>query len=90
MKRITRRTFLKSSVTAGLALGCPRLAMSGESPTKAVGPNDAVQIAVVGLGGINTVGGVGGRGRQLIDRLREMPEVRITALCDVDKAILDH
>jgi predicted dehydrogenase len=33
---------------------------------------------------------VGGRGRQLIARFREVPGVRIAALCDVDQAILDH
>ena len=46
--------------------------------------------AVIGLGSTTAVGGVGGRGRQLIARLREVPGVRIVALCDVDQAILDH
>jgi predicted dehydrogenase len=47
-------------------------------------------MAIVGLGGINTVGGVGGRGRQLIDALRRVAGVKIVALCDVDRSILDH
>ncbi|MCH5375436.1 MAG: Gfo/Idh/MocA family oxidoreductase [Planctomycetes bacterium] len=31
---------------------------------------------------------MGARGRQLIDRLREVPNVRVVALCDVDQQIL--
>jgi predicted dehydrogenase len=85
MKPTTRRDFLKRSVAAGLALGLPRLALGGEP-----GPNNTVRIGMVGLGGIETPGGVGGRGRQLMARLREIPGVQIAALCDVDKEILDH
>ncbi len=84
MKPITRRECLSGSIAAGLAFGLPRLA------AKAAGPNEEVRIAVIGLGGINTVGGVGGRGRQLIARLRTIAGVRIAALCDIDQDILDH
>ncbi|MCX6908281.1 MAG: Gfo/Idh/MocA family oxidoreductase, partial [Verrucomicrobia bacterium] len=52
-------------------------------------PNNDVRIAVVGLGGINIPGGVGGRGRQLIKNFLKVPGVKIAALCDVDKTILD-
>jgi predicted dehydrogenase len=90
MKRQARRGFLKSSIAGGLALGLPRLAIGGERASRAAGPNAEVRVAVVGLGGIDVVGGVGGRGRQLISRLREVPGARIVALCDVDQAILDH
>lgn len=62
----------------------------GEQFSKGSGPSGQLRVAVVGLGGINTVGGVGGRGRQLIARFREVPGVKIVALCDVDKAILEH
>jgi predicted dehydrogenase len=72
-------------MAAGLALGLPRLALGGEPAA-----NDAVRLGIVGLGGIDVPGSVGGRGRQLIARLRELRGVRITALCDVDKDILDH
>jgi predicted dehydrogenase len=47
-------------------------------------------LAVIGLGGLNIPGSVGGRGRQLIDVLRKTPNARIVALCDVDSAVLDH
>jgi predicted dehydrogenase len=49
-----------------------------------------VRLAIVGLGGIDVPGSVGGRGRQLIDAFRKVPGARIVALCDVDQAILDH
>ena len=90
MKGATRRQFLKSSLAAVGACQLPALALAGVGPSKAAGPNAQVRIAVVGLGGINTVGGVGGRGRQLIDRLRTIPTAKIVALCDIDQAILDH
>jgi predicted dehydrogenase len=37
---------------------------------------------------MNIVGSVGGRGRQLIRNFREVPGVKIAALCDCDSAIL--
>jgi predicted dehydrogenase len=42
------------------------------------------------MGGIDIPGSVGGRGRQLISRFREVPGVRIVALCDADSANLAH
>jgi len=84
MQPTTRRDFLKSSVVAGAALGFPWLALGSASP------NEAVRLGIVGLGGLNIAGSVGGRGRQLIARLREIPSARIVALCDVDQDILDH
>ena len=75
-------------MTAGLALGMPRLMLGAGA--RAGGPNDAVNVAVIGLGSTTAVGGVGGRGHQLIGRLRETPDVRIVALCDADRAHLDR
>ena len=75
-------------MAAGLALGVPRL-MHGAGP-RSGGPNEAVRVAVIGLGATTAVGGVGGRGHQLIARLREIPGARIVALCDVDQAHLDR
>ncbi|MCY2989984.1 MAG: Gfo/Idh/MocA family oxidoreductase [Planctomycetota bacterium] len=89
MKRTTRRDFLKTSVTGGLALGLPNLGVA-QRRLQAAGPNAEVRVAVVGLGGIDTIGGVGGRGRQLIRRLQEVPGARVVALCDVDQAVLDQ
>lgn len=90
MKTITRRTFLKSSMTAGLALGMPGIAVGSERSSRLIGPNDTIRVAVIGLGSTTAVGGVGGRGHQLIPRVREVPGVKIVALCDVDQEHLDR
>ncbi len=42
------------------------------------------------MGSTTAVGGVGGRGHQLIGRLREISGVKIVALCDADQAHLDR
>lgn len=57
---------------------------------RAASANDAVNVAVIGLGSTTAVGGVGGRGHQLIGRLREISGVNIVALCDADQAHLDR
>ena len=75
-------------MTAGLSLGMPRLMLGAGAGSG--GPNDAVNVAVIGLGSTTAVGGVGGRGHQLIGRLREIPGVKIVALCDADQAHLDR
>jgi predicted dehydrogenase len=88
-KRIHRRAFL-ARTAAGLAAGLPALRLGQTGPCWATGPNDEIRLAVIGLGGLNIPGSVGGRGRQLISRFSEVPGVRIAALCDIDRAILDH
>src|SRR5437762_2673717 len=90
MKTITRRTFLNRSLTAGLALGMPRIVIRAEGSSHSPGPNDTVRVAVIGLGSTTAVGGVGGRGHQLIPRVREVPGAKIVALCDVDQAHLER
>ena len=90
MNTTTRRHFLKNSITAGLALGLPGIVRGAGRPSRLRGPNDQIRVAVVGLGATTAVGGVGGRGHQLIPRLREVPGVRIVALCDVDQAFLER
>jgi predicted dehydrogenase len=75
-------------MAAGLALGVPRLLRAAGA--NSAGPNDTVNIAVIGLGSTTAKGGVGGRGHQLIGRLRETPGAKIVALCDADQAHLDR
>ena len=87
MTRVTRRRFLQSSFVGGLAL-CHHGTMAAPF-SRPLGANDDVRVAMVGLGQLGGPG-VGARGRQLIDRLRKTPNVRIVALCDVDKQILDR
>jgi predicted dehydrogenase len=48
---------------------------------RAMGANDRVNVAVVGLGG---------RGRDHMTQYAKQPEARITALCDVDQAALER
>src|ERR1044072_8987579 len=88
MKTLTRRQFLNRSLTAGLAVGLHRIVIAAEDSSRASSPNDTVRVAVLGLGSTTAVGGVGGRGHQLIPRVREVPGARIVALCDVDQAHL--
>ena len=45
-------------------------------------------MAIVGIGSAEAIGGVGGRGHQLIGSLQRIRGVRIVALCDVDQHIL--
>ena len=90
MSALSRRQFLKRSTTAALVLASPRIAFSADATSAARGPNDVIRVAVIGLGATTAVGGVGGRGHQLIPRFREVPGVRIVALCDVDQAFLDR
>lgn len=87
--QITRRRFL-SSTAASLAFAAPALRLGSDASCRAAGPNDEIRLGIIGLGGLNVVGGVGGRGRQLIACFRQVPGVRIAALCDCDRAVLDH
>jgi predicted dehydrogenase len=42
------------------------------------------------MGSTTAIGGVGGRGHQLIPRLREVAGAKIVALCDVDQSFLER
>jgi hypothetical protein len=73
MKGLTRRQFLAGSVAAGAAV------LLGPH-ARVLGANEDVRMAVVGFNG---------QGRSHIEGFRVMPGVRITALCDCDKKVLD-
>jgi predicted dehydrogenase len=75
-------------MTAGLTLAMPRPGLG--AGFRRGSPLSAVNVAVIGLGSTTAKGGVGGRGHQLIDRLRDIPDVNIVALCDADQAHLDR
>ena len=76
-------------MTASLAMGMPR--QTPGAGIRSGGPNDDVNVAVIGLGSTTAVGGVGGRGHQLIGRVREISGVKIvTELSDVDRSHLDR
>ncbi|MCS7089392.1 MAG: Gfo/Idh/MocA family oxidoreductase [Verrucomicrobiota bacterium] len=79
----TRRTFLKQSLlaTASLATwsGCQTVPHRPRS--RVLGANETICVGVVGFGG---------RGQDHIKAFRSLPNVRVTALCDADRAILDR
>jgi predicted dehydrogenase len=75
MKTLTRRSFVKQS-----ALGLGVLGWSARSWARVPGANDDVRIAVIGFNG---------RGKDHIKEWTKMAGVRLTALCDVDKNVLD-
>ncbi|TWT35842.1 Inositol 2-dehydrogenase [Posidoniimonas corsicana] len=74
MDPLSRRSFLSKTVTtaavASAASIMPRVA-------GAAGPNDTLQVGVIG---------VGGKGRDHVKQLSQLPGVRVAALCDVDPA----
>jgi len=78
MQQFTRRQFLKSSLltTASLSLLGTRAA-DAPNPT---GANGDIRVAVVGFGG---------RGKDHISGFQKVEGVRLVALCDVDRDILD-
>ena len=75
MKTLTRRSFFKQS-----ALGAGVLGLSARSWNAVAGANDDIRLAVVGFNG---------RGQEHIKAWTQIPGVRLTALCDVDKKVLD-
>lgn len=84
MNRISRRNFLKRTTAASAAAVAG--VQYGYSPrARAAGANDAIRLAVVGLG--STVK-IGGKGKQDARAFRKIPGVRVVAFCDVDSAIL--
>jgi predicted dehydrogenase len=74
MKSITRRSFLKNT-----ALVTAAGVLSARSWGQVAGANGDVRIAFVGLNG---------RGKNLLSKAVAIPGVRVTALCDVDTAVL--
>jgi len=78
---INRRSFLKTTGTAGLGLACfGALAKTGVvAPARTIGPNGKLTAAVIGTNG---------RGGVHIDCLTQIPGVEITHICDVDTRAL--
>ncbi len=75
MSAVTRRNFLKSGAMAG------GTALAWTPRARARGANDDLRVAVVGFRS---------QGRNHIRWLRELPGVRVVALCDADRAVLDR
>ncbi|MCX8107539.1 MAG: Gfo/Idh/MocA family oxidoreductase [Verrucomicrobiae bacterium] len=71
---VSRRSFLKH---AGVSVG---FAIPARSLSQVAGANNDIRVAVVGCGG---------RGNSHINAFAKMPGVRLVALCDCDRKILD-
>ena len=75
MKTATRRSFLKrTSLAIGAAMGLAPYA-------KVLGANDDLRVATIGFRG---------QGGLHIRLLRELPGVRVVAVCDADRAVLER
>lgn len=78
--KLTRLDFLKSSMAAGAAMALPGLARQLAPFSRVIGANDDIRIAIVGFND---------HGKSHIHDYRQLPGVRIVALCDPDQEILD-
>src|SRR3954463_7100169 len=82
-----RRQFLQdtaalaASISAIQATTAPARAADESSPRsgKKVGPNDVINVAVIG---------VRGRGMEHVRSYNELDESRITTICDVDRNVI--
>jgi predicted dehydrogenase len=76
MNPINRRRFLKNSFLSAAAASLPVRSWS-----QVPGANTDIRVAVVGFNG---------QGRVHIEGFRKMPGVRVVALCDADRNVLDR
>ncbi len=74
---ISRRGFLAKGTAGAVAA---HAALRNGAWAQPVGANDAVRVAVVGLNG---------KGAHHLQMLRAIPGVRVVALCDADRAVLE-
>lgn len=77
---MTRRRFIQSSLATGSALLAVPASTYAKPFSQIIGANDTINVAIIGLNG---------RGRDHIKFFREIPGVRISALCEVDSDILN-
>jgi len=81
MRGITRRDFMKSSMAAGAALALQGCAASLSPFSRARGANEDIRVAAVGFRS---------KGAQHIGVFDNLDGVRVVALCDPDKNILNR
>ena len=75
MQTINRRNFIKASTLTAAAFSLP-----ARSWSRVIGANDDIRIAVAGFNG---------RGKDHIEGFRKLPGVRVVALCDADRNVLE-
>ena len=76
MSNLSRRDFIKGTLAAA--------SMPTTVWSKVNGANEDIRVAVVGLGSI-----LGGKGKQHVEVFRHLEGVRVAALCDADREILN-
>lgn len=74
MKKMTRRSLLKTTLGTGIALGLA-------PHSRVLGANDDIRVGVVGFNA---------QGRVHIKALNELSGVRVVGLCDADRDVLDR
>lgn len=80
-KQISRRSILKGSLAAGVGLAMPGCLATVAPFSRVRGANDDIRVAVAGMQN---------KGAQHVRIFHDLPGVRVVALCDVDRAILDR
>jgi predicted dehydrogenase len=81
MPSLTRREFLKQSLHAGASLGIGFKGFSASSYRNILGANNDIRVAIVGARI---------KGSDHIEVFRNLPGVRVVAICEVDQDILDR
>ncbi|HPG38173.1 MAG TPA: Gfo/Idh/MocA family oxidoreductase [bacterium] len=81
MQKIARRDFIKYSIITGSAALIGGRKFTAASYSQVPGANDQIRIAIVGFNS---------KGKQHIEEFYKVPGVKIVALCDVDKDILER
>ncbi len=81
MQSLTRREFLQQSLYAGVSLGAGLTGFSASSYKRILGANNDVRVAIVGARI---------KGSDHIEVFRNLPGVRVVAVCEVDQDILDR
>lgn len=83
MRKISRRRFVKRGAAAvGTALAAPLIVPSSVlGKAGAVAPSERITMAAIGVGGM---------GRADLRGFLTQPDVRVLAVCDVDKKLLDR
>jgi len=79
IKIFSRREFLKQSLYAGVALGAGFKSLSASSYSRILGANNDIRVAIVGMRI---------KGADHIEVFRNLPGVRVVALCEVDHELL--
>jgi predicted dehydrogenase len=79
MREFSRREFLLSAAAAAAASSAPTLA-SAAGPSRPVGANEILRVAVVG---------VKGRGLAHVSGFAKMKDVQVAAIVDIDENVID-